>query len=92
MSGAAFGKLLEELFKANGVNIALTTDETFVHDGGAVVYQIGHFEETFTPKDGTAPATTRANFLARWKRAAAGGSSLDRMVVAPMPAKASAAR
>jgi hypothetical protein len=86
MSKAGFGQMLDFVFAGNTVNMAITSDQVFSHDGGAMVYQFAHFDETFAAKDGKAPAVfLRNNLLARWKRAADGRYVMDRIIVSRMP-------
>jgi ketosteroid isomerase-like protein len=91
MSKTEFAGLLHAVLDANTVNIGLTMDQVFTHDGGAVAYLFAHFDESLTAKDGkTAPIRLQNNMLARWKRSSGGAWVLDRMVITPLPRSADA--
>jgi ketosteroid isomerase-like protein len=86
MSKAAFAPIVRDLFAANTLTMALKTEQVFVHDDGRVAYQLGHYQETVTPKDGkTQSASYHNTFMARWKRAADGRWVCDRIIVTPLP-------
>lgn len=66
--------------------VELTPTETVAYDGGAVVYQLGHYTETVQARDGSAPpSTVHNNFVARWVRGEDGVYRLHRLLGTPRP-------
>jgi len=59
--------------------------ETFIHDGGSVVYQYGGYSETTVEKATDRPTTTRNNYLARWRRGGDGRWLIDRFIATAQP-------
>jgi ketosteroid isomerase-like protein len=93
LAGPAIFDFVTQFFTTHRVTaVEFSATETTAHDGGAVVYQLGHYTETIEPRDGSAAASTvRANFLARWVRGDDGVYRLHRFFGTPMPVDAQVA-
>lgn len=91
---AAFDDVVADVKKTMTLtSIDLTSTDVFVHDGGKVAYQYGHYTEGMAYKDGKKkPEVAHNNFVAQWMRDSAGVWRMSRFTATPMPEPPAAAK